>query len=440
MTETDLQPSAPARHIATLRKRSRTVLLLGAMAVCGLQSFASTAEPASDLAAPMVNAPLKLRGFGTFGIARSTSDQAEFVRDLSQPRGISNQWSGRIDSALGVQANWQATPALELVGQVVSRYQYDESRTPEVMSAFAKWEPDPRWALRVGRLGADFLMAADSRLVGYSYLPVRPSADFFGPLFFSYFDGADASVTLPLGGGLVRAKAYAGNTAEMNSTASLVWDSSQSALSGLVLDYFNGPWQLRASAARIRLSNDLPFGPLPGGLRAAGLALGKPSALAVADAIAVGGTTSQFTSVGAVYDDGPFQVQGMLNAIHHETSAFQNSTAGYLLAGYRLGAVTPFAGISWWQSRVKPLSTGLPNASADLIALNEGVDMVILNSGSKQTTYTLGMRWDVKPKVALKAQWDAVRGTARSLFPYRGEQPGWDGSTNVFSLALDFVF
>ena len=423
-----------------LRKRSRTVLLLGAMAVFSLSSFASAAEPASGLAAPMADAPLKLRGFGTFAIARSTSDQAEFVRDLSQPRGISDQWSGRIDSALGVQANWQATSALELVGQVVSRYQYDESRTPEVMSAFAKWEPDPRWALRVGRLGADFLMAADSRLVGYSYLPVRPSADFFGPLFFSYFDGADANVTLPLGGGLVRAKAYTGNTVEKNSSASQVWDSSQSALSGLVLDYFNGPWQLRASAAQIRLSNDLPFGPLPGGLRAAGLALAIPSALAVADAIAVGGTTSRFTSVGAIYDEGPLQVQGMLNAIHHETGAFQDSTAGYLLAGYRLGAVTPFAGISWWQSRAKPLSTGLPNTSADLIALNEGVDLVMRNAGSKQTTYTLGMRWDVKPNVALKAQWDAVRGTARSLFPYRREQPGWDGSMNVFSLALDFVF
>jgi hypothetical protein len=362
------------------------------------------------------------------------------VRDLSQPRGITDQWSGRIDSVLGVQANWQATPEFELVGQGVSRYQYDESRTPEVMWAFAKWEPDPRLALRVGRLGADFLMAADSRLVGYSYLPVRPSVDFFGPLFFSSFEGVDASITLPVGGGLVRAKAYAGNTIEKNSSANLVWDSSQSALSGVVFDYFTGPWQLRASAAQIRLSNDLPFGPLPGGLRAYGQALGIPSALAAADAIAVGGTTSRFTSVGAVYDDGPLQVQGMLNAIHHETGAFQNSTAGYLLAGYRLGAVTPFAGVSWWQSSIKALSTGLPNDSAELIKLNNGFDLVMRDSGSEQTTYTLGLRWDIQPKVALKAQWDAVRGTARSLFPYRGEQPGWDGTTDLFSLTLDFVF
>jgi hypothetical protein len=41
---------------------------------------------------------LTLRGFGTLGLARSSSDHAEFVRDLSQPVGIKGgQWSGRID-------------------------------------------------------------------------------------------------------------------------------------------------------------------------------------------------------------------------------------------------------------------------------------------------------------------------------------------------------
>ena len=114
-------------------------------------------------------ATFSLRGFATLGVARSSSDQAEFVRDLSQPKGIKNgQWSGRIDSILGAQANWQATPELELVGQVVSRYRYDESRDPELMWAFAKWEPDARVSVRAGRIGADFMLLADSRLVGYS--------------------------------------------------------------------------------------------------------------------------------------------------------------------------------------------------------------------------------------------------------------------------------
>jgi hypothetical protein len=30
-----------------------------------------------------------------------------------------------------------------------------------------------------------------------------------------------------------------------------------------------------------------------------------------------------------------------------------------------------------------------------------------------------GMRWDVARNVALKAQWDGIRGEAASIFPYR---------------------
>ncbi len=415
------------------------LLIIAGIASLGSASIASGTETVLDSAENASESKVQLRGFGTLGIARSSSDQAEFVRDLSQPRGISNHWSGRIDSVLGAQANWQAAAEFELVGQVVSRYQYDASRRPEIMWAFAKWEPDSRLALRAGRLGADFLMAADSRLVGYSYLPVRPPTDYFGPLFFAYFDGADASITLPAVGGLLHAKAYGGHTREKASAAGQIWDTSKSDLSGLVVDYFTGPWQIRASAAQVRWSNDMPFEPLSSALRAAGSAMGTPTANAAANAIAVGGTTSQFTTVGAVYDDGPLQVQGMLNAIRHESGAFQNSRAGYLLAGYRLGNITPIVGISRWKSTAKNIATGLPDLGPS-IALNQSLALVLRDSGSDQTTYTIGTRWDVQPNVALKAQWDAIRGTARSVFPYRGEQPGWTGRTDVLSLTIDFVF
>lgn len=383
---------------------------------------------------------LVLHGFGTVGIARASSPAAEFIRDLSQPLGIKGgEWSGRIDGILGLQANWQATPQLELVGQVVSRYHYDRSRDPELMWGFAKWEPDPRVSLRAGRIGADFLMLADSRLVGYSQLTVRPSADFFGPLFFSHFDGADASLTWPLGSGLIRGKLFAGAMREKTSGAPGVWDTSGSRVHGLVLDYLAGQWQFRANIAHVRFSHDIAFAPLPDLLRAAGAATGSAAAGEAADALATGGTTSRFYSLGVVYDDGPLQVQGMANAIRHETGAFQNSHAGYLLAGYRLGTVTPYAGISRWRSSYKAYRTGLP-ATPDFAALNQAFDYLMVASAANQTTYSLGARWDVWSAAALKLQWDAVRGKPGSRFPFARTGPDWNGKTDVLSLVLDFVF
>jgi hypothetical protein len=419
--------------------RFSSLLRLGFItSLCGT-SIAFSAEVASDLAAPAHESTLSLRGFGTLGIARSTTDQAEFVRDLSQPRGITNQWSGRIDSILGIQANWQVTPKVEVVTQVVSRYQYDESRSPEVMWAFAKWEPDPRVSLRAGRIGADFMMLADSRLVGYSYLTVRPSSDFFGPLFFSHFDGVDASLTLPLGSGLLRGKLFTGATQEKATGTPGIWDTSGSPVNGFVLDYQTGPWLLRANAASIRFSNNIKFDLLTDGLRAVGYGYGFPSAIAAADALTARDTTSRFYSLGVVYDQGPLQVQGMLNTIQQETGVFQNSHAGYLLAGYRLGSVTPYAGVSRWISTLKPYSTGLPTGSGfDELITN--FDRVMAASTVNRTTYTLGARWDVQENVALKMQWDAIRGHAGAIFPYARTEPGWSGSTDVFSLTLDFVF
>src|SRR5664279_4588835 len=220
-----------------LDRLRHSLLVLGLIVVLGN----ATSSLAEETPAPMpTDSSVTLRGFGTVGVAKSSSDQAEFMRDLSQPRGISNHWSGRIDTVLGGQANWQINSTVEMVGQVVSRYHYDGSRNPELMWAFAKWDPDARVSFRAGRIGADFMMLADSRLVGYSYLPVRPSVDFFGPLFFSHFDGADASLTLPLNNDLVRGKLFAGATHEKATGAPGIWDTSGSPVGGFVLDYLTG--------------------------------------------------------------------------------------------------------------------------------------------------------------------------------------------------------
>jgi hypothetical protein len=392
--------------------------------------FAGIARAGAD----DMGSSLSLRGFGTVGLARSSSDHAEFVRDLSQPVGIKGgNWSGRIDSILGLQANWQATPELELVGQVVSRLHYDRSHNPELMWAFAKWEPDPRVSLRAGRIGADFMMLADSRLVGYSYLPVRPPTDFFGPLFFSHFDGADFSVTHPLGDGLVRGKLFAGKTQEKSAGTLGVWDTSDSPVRGLVLDYLLGNWQFRVNAATIRFASNMNTTILSDPLRAAGVFF--PEANLAADTLDTQDKKARFLSFGVVYDKGPLQIQGMLNRIRQDAAVFQSSQAGYVLLGYRIGTVTPFAGASRWESDSR---SDLPIVPVPV--LNSAYQQFIAGSKVDRTTYTLGARWDLHHQMALKFQWDSVRASADTSFSFANVAPAWNGKTDVLSVTLDFVF
>lgn len=367
---------------------------------------------------------LGIKGFGTLGLARSDDSDAGFVRDLSQPRGLTTHWSGKIDSVLGVQANYRFGERTEAVLQAVSRYRYDNGFGPEITWAFLRHDFSPEWSLRAGRIGTEFFMLSDSRLVGYANLTVRPPVEFYGPLVFSYFDGLDLAATTQLSSGLLRGKLFAGHAAERAPVApGLSWNLQGSRMFGGHVDYLSGPWQVRLGHTAIRFSHEMPINEFAG-----------IDVLGLAPQLAAQGTWSHYDSLGVVYEQGALQVQGMLNRIHNETDQYEDSWAGYLIGAYRLGNFTPYTGYS--QTRSSPLS--LP---AEMPAAQAAVIRYALSySHSDQRTIFVGTRWDFAQNLALKAQVDRTHGQPDSRFLFRETTSGWDGRMTVFSLALDFVF
>ncbi|POZ54062.1 hypothetical protein AADEFJLK_01105 [Methylovulum psychrotolerans] len=373
--------------------------------------------------------PLTLHYFGTAGLAHSGSGQAEFVRDLSQPDGVkSGQWSATVDSLAGLQANLTVNDQLEIVGQGVSRYHFGGTYLPELTWAYAKYSPRPELDLRGGRLGVDFYMRADSRLVGYSYLPVRPAVDYYGGLPYQYIDGLDGTVKLPMGKGILRAKLFGGYSPEKIPPA---WDVSGALVLGGNLGYQWDSWQLRFSYTQIQHARDLArIQELLAALRG----IPRPETQAAADALTVQDTISRHYSLGMTYDKGPWQVELMVSGAVHETASLQDNFAGYLLAGYRVGAVTPYAGLSWSQAATNTIGrTKIP-------LLDAAVAKAIGASHSNQHTFMLGLRWDFYRGMDAKIQWDTVLGSPDSVFLVRGEQPGWNGQTDVLSATLDFAY
>jgi hypothetical protein len=146
---------------------------------------------------------------------------------------------------------------------------------------------------------------------------------------------------------------------------------------------------------------------------------------------------ARFSSLGVVYDQGPLNIQFMLNQIKQDSPAYADSKAGYVQAAYRFQNVTPYLGISRsLTSRETNPSSTIPIPGLDGITTS-----LITQSYLDQHTYTLGGRWDVYKNMALKAQVDWIRGTPESKFLFKNlKEPAWDGDMTVFSLALDFVF
>jgi hypothetical protein len=205
---------------------------------------------------------------------------------------------------------------------------------------------------------------------------------------------------------------------------------------GGYVDYLQGAWQWRLSYGQIRFDKNLPDVDMRNVLRSTGM----PSAVAAADALSVSNRRAHYYSAGVVYDKGPLQVQLMLGKTKQESALFEDSSAGYGLLAYRFSALTPYFGYSRARSSAKSLTTGLPDVVPDFAALNAGVAAVMRQSHVDQRTLFLGARWDVQPNVALKIQWDRVRGVPDSIAYQQRETPAWNGQTNVLSLTLDFVF
>ena len=370
-----------------------------------------------------------LSGFGTLGLVRASNPDADPLRDVSQPEGATQKWSARTDSIVGVQGNLRLQPELEVVTQVVSHYRQDGSFRPEVTWAFAKFEPNPRLQFRAGRVGTEFLMQSDSRMVGYSYLPVRPNIDYFGGVPINYADGADAQVRWPAGDGVVRASVFVGVAREKLRT----YETNGSPVTKASLGYDQGAWQFRYIHARSRLANsNESMRPLLGALTASG-------ASRFAQSMDFKGSASAYNSLGTSYDDGTWQAQLAINAIQHETSAIENSQAGYLLVGRRMGNWSPFVIFSRSKSAAKQLDTGLvgPNFSQ----LNQAVKVLSTRSHLDSQTLSLGARWDFARNMDLKFQIDrSTGGSPPASLLYGDVKPGWNGKTTLLSVALDFVF
>lgn len=405
-------------------------LAMGALAAMSL-SCPSLSWSLGDAAVPEMPG-ISLHGFGTLGFTRSNNETAEFIRDLSQSRGAGTQWTAKVDSLIGLQANIHFSSSTEAVLQTVSRHHANESYQPELAWAFLRHDFSPDLSLRGGRLGTEFYMLGDSRLVGYSNLSVRPPPDFYGSLVFSYIDGLDVSATQPVAAGLLKGKLFAGRSPEKSSFApGISWDLQGSTLVGGYLDYLRGPWQVRLGHAQVRFKNESPIDTL---LQANGDPLSGVPYLSLVPEMAMAQRRAQFSSIGVVYDQGPLNVQFMLNQIKHDSPAYTDSKAGYLQAAYRFGAVTPYLGVSRSLSDVEALPTSvIPGVDAITQSL-------VSHSFVDQHTYTLGGRWDFEKNLALKAQVDWVRGTPMSVFLLKNTLPGWDGNMTVLSLALDFVF
>lgn len=378
-------------------------------------------------------------GFGTAGVAWADTTEADFVSTSLKPHGAgyTHRVSPNVDSRLGAQLSVNLDPRWSAVLQVVTEQGMDKRYRPHVEWANIKYQVTPDLSVRLGRVALPMYLAADYRKVGYAYTYARPPAEVVNSVPVTFSDGIDASYRWHSGAVKHRVQAlYGHNETELLRDYFL----QVRALTGLAYTLETGALSVRVSGLTARVSSNIGT-ELFDAYRAFG-----PAGNAIADRYNLSDKRTSSVSVGFSYDPGDWYLMGEAGYSNGK-SLLSQARAVYISAGYRHGALTPYAILASTSTGGNTSTPGVPTAglppraAATASALN-GVLNHYLGSVAEQSSLAVGARWDFMSNVALKLQVDHLRPKAGSRGTFINDQPGFrDGrSVNAASAALDFVF
>lgn len=360
-----------------------------------------------------------LHGFASAGVATSNVSQQLNTQ-------IHDDWDFNADSVFGLQANFRVNKKTQFVSQFIARG-VDESRSEDEFDARVEWaylshQLRPDLKLRAGRLRLPIFMISEYQEVGYTYPWVRPPSEVYGLVGqFTAYDGFDVLYDLPLRGGWhANLQAYWGGRASSvllaGSTVGVDLDDAVGInvrLNFRDLDLFAG--YNRA---------DLSFSSLPASLATAEAALNAFAG----QTLTVRKEDLTFKAVGWNYDDGDWLFMGEYTIFNIDEWLI-DTEAYYATVGHHFGRFLPhftFGKLNTTDgsNRLFPAPVGnLRNAPTFLDA--------------EQSSWTLGLRYDHMPGIALKFEWQRIadlNGTA-GLFT---APPGKD--VDVWSFVIDTVF
>lgn len=391
---------------------------------------------------------LAVHGFGTLGVAHVDQPAGwAYTRSLNQ-RTSGDELRADLDSVLGLQVNYRPSTQLELVGQVaVSALDADARVDDYVELAYVAWRPDENWNLRLGRVNLDAYMISDHRDVGFTYPFIRPPVEFYSRMPTS-LDGGDVTRTWIRGNSIWQTRLFAGSASAGVGDRRLTLEP----LIGAMVSREANGLLLRVSAVQGR-SDGAPTAltPLVQGLQQVQM-LPVPQVAAQAGELTAMLTTrlekANYVAAAAAWDRNDWLLSAEINHARSEDSPETSFTTGYASIGRRFGPLTaslthsaafrrgdPMASPDW----ATPLTPIDPALAAQAQMLADTAVTVINKGAAHQYTTSLGARWDLTARVALKAQWDHIR-----VRPYGGGL--WRASdeqrarANVVAVALDFVF
>jgi len=378
----------------------------------------------------------ELSGFATFGI-QHLDDEGRYV-------GMEQQTSIESASVLGLQLRQSLSRQFDatLQLQAAGRDDFD----PELEWAYLAWHVTPAVTLRGGRLAMQVYQASDYLYVGHALPWAAPPYEVYGTTNLqSWHEGAEVLWRFRAAGSDFLLQAMAG---ELPFQAGFVQGRVNSAM-GLALQMNRGDLELRLGAftgeVRMADSEQDRLYALPAAVGGGSLIdlLDAVGAAGLAQDLRLTGQPVRFYSAAFYWHPGHWRLQGEYVLRSSDLPLLPQQQAAYLLLGYRLGAWTPYALVAEMDTETERLSARLPAALAtDNPAvyglLDQGLTSFTSYLQFRQRSFGLGLRWDLREDLALKADWRQIQRLDGSVGGFI--EPPADAHSQLFTLTLDWVF
>ena len=421
--------------------KKRTLAI--AVAACAplLAAGAARAEP-----------DFNFSGFGTLGVAHSDNRGADYYGNLMQPNGpgASMPVSAGVDTKLGLQGSVNFGHGFSAVVQAVFDHRLDNTYSPKAEWANLKYQFNEDWYVRVGRVQAPTFMVSDYRNVGYAQTAGRMPFDGYALNPQNHSDGIDIGGKFKIADGVLNAQFTVGSVKEkISGSKGLIESGDVKGREALVnFTYELGPHLLRAGYGRYKMDT-VPSPPdmvllYENLARTLGPSMGYP----VPNIVVHDGRTIVW-GLGYAYDPGNWLLQTEYVSRKGEGLLVKDIDAWYVLAGYRIGKLTPYA--SYSEAKDKEPGARAPAVGAGPLALPafiiNSADTLVAGKGIDKTA-SVGVRWDFYKNMALKLQYEHIRKDGSPASPNVGSvftnwQTNWTTTpqtVNLTSLVLDFVF
>jgi len=370
----------------------------------------------------------RISGFITAGGAMLTEDDAEY-------RGLDGDVDFKQGSVAGVQVSQTLSDRVSATVQLLAEGAEDFDVRAEW--AYLSYQVTPALQLRAGRLGTPFYMVSDYYYVGYAQpFAAQPEELYAQTAGVTHYEGLDLIWRAKLGPGALKLQPLLGTSSASQDGLDIDLNNAFGVAVGYELERLSlrfGHYSVEVEGDAEAFMTRYGQGSLAAGagfiegLRAAG-------ASEVADALLPDGESSTFTALGFTWQPGALMLQGEYGLRGSDFALFAETTAWYLMAGYRLGNWMPYVIYGSLESDARNLAATVPG-SAELQAAVAAIEAAATQD---QHSLGLGVRWDLNDTLALKAEWkriEADNGTA-GLFT---RVPA-DGQTDRVVLNLSLAF